>query len=114
MPDDEKLFQCDFNQALIEAIDEGLLSLGSLPKEAMLRNLESFFQIKKDDIPLNLAKFEEVLETIFGSGTRYLERTIAQRLCEKLNLGVIDLESSGLVVCVDKLKRQLFLRGERR
>jgi hypothetical protein len=113
MPNDEKLFQDNFDQALIEAIDEGLLSLGSLPREAILRNLENHFQMKKDDIPLNLAKFEEVLGAIFESGARYLEKTIAQRLCEKLNLGVIDLESSGLVFCIDELKRQL-LRGERK
>lgn len=114
MSNDEKLLQGNFSQALIEAIDEGLLSLGSLPREVMLRNLENYFQIKKDDIPLNLARFEDVLETIFGSGTRCLERTIAQRLCMKLNLGVIDLESSSLVVCVDELKRQLLLRSERK
>jgi hypothetical protein len=109
-----KLLQDNLDQALIEAIDEGLLSIGSLPREVMLRNLENYFQIKKDDIPLNLAKFEDVLQTVFGSGTRYLERSIAQRLCEKLNLGVIGLESSSLVGCVDELKRQLLLRGERK
>ena len=46
MPNDEKLFQGNFNHALLEAIDEGLSSLGKLPKEVILHNLEDEFQIK--------------------------------------------------------------------
>jgi hypothetical protein len=111
MPNDEKLFQDNFNQALLEAIDEGLSSLGKLPREAILHNLEDHFKIKKEDIPLNLTKFDDLLEKIFGSGTQYLERTIAQRLCEKLGFDFNNLESSCLVVCVDELRRQLLPGG---
>jgi uncharacterized protein (DUF1499 family) len=114
MPNDEKLLQGHFNQALLEAIEEGFLLLGKLPRQVMLENLEEYFRIKEKDISNNIAKFEDALETIFGSGAGYLERTIAQRLCEKLDLDVNDLENSGLVVCVDELKRQFLLCGERK
>jgi hypothetical protein len=102
-----KLTESNFNQALLDAIDEGFSSLGNLPKETILRNLETHFQMKKADIPLNLAKLEDILKAVFGSGTQSLEKIITERLCEKLDLDAKKVENNGLVVCVDELKRQL-------
>jgi hypothetical protein len=112
MLNNEKLFQDDFNRALLEAIDEGFSLLGHLPREAIFHNLEASFQMKKEDIPLNLAKFRVFLETTFGLGTRYVEGIIINRLCEKLDLDSGKKTSTGLGVRVDELKRQLLSGDE--
>jgi hypothetical protein len=110
---DEKLCKDVFNRVLLDAIDEGFLSLGNLPREAMFHNLEASFEIKKEDVPLNLTKFKTFLETIFGPGTPYLESIIAKRLCEKLGIDSGKLESTDLIVCVAELKRHLLSDGEK-
>jgi hypothetical protein len=112
MLDNERLSQDNFNRALLEAIDEGFSLLGPLPKEALFHNLEARFQMKKEDIPMSLAKFTDFLETVFGSGTRYVEGIIMNRLCEKLDIDSRNLESDDLDVCVDEFKRQLLSRDE--
>jgi len=112
MLNDEKLFQDNFNRALLEAIDEGFSLLGNQPREAILHNLEASFQLKEEDIPQNLAKFKVFLETTFGSGTRYVEGIIINRLCKKLDLPGGKLVSSGLGVSVEEVKRQLLSGGE--
>lgn len=114
MLNDGKLVQDNFNRALLEAIDEGFSLLGHLPREAIFHNLEASFQMKKEDIPLNLARFKVFLETTFGSGTRYMEGIIINRLCEKLDLPSGTLGNSDLGVCVDELKRQLLSGVESR
>jgi predicted transcriptional regulator len=102
----------NFNQTLQDAINECLSSLGNLPLEVFLHNLEDYFSIKKEDIPCNLAKFDSALNAVFGQGARCMERSITQTLCEKLNINVANQESEDFVVRVDELKRQLLLRSE--
>jgi hypothetical protein len=104
---DKDLSADNFDRVLIDAICEGLSSLGNSPREAIFRNLEVSFQIEKEQIPLNLVEFRKALETIFGPGTPYLERIIVNRLCKKLGLNIGDLETNNFVVCVEDLRRQL-------
>jgi len=112
LPSDEKLSQDNFNKVLVEAIDEGFSLLGPLPREAILHILEASFQMKKEDIPLNLAKFTDFLETTFGSGTQYMEGIIVNRLCKKLDLPLENLVNGGLGVRVEEFKRQLLSEVE--
>ena len=112
MLNEEKSTQESFNRALLEAIDESFSSLGRLPREAIYRNLETSFQIKREDIPLNLLKFRVILERILGSGMPYMEGIITKRLCEKLHLDSGNLESYDLGVLISELKRQLLSVGE--
>ena len=109
MPSDEKLSQDNFNRVLVEAIDEGFSLLGPLPREVLLHNLEASFQMKEQDIPMNLSKFTDFLETIFGSGTQCMEGIIINRLRKKLDLPPGNLANSDLGVCIEEFKRQLFL-----
>lgn len=76
----------EFQRAFLEAVEEGLSSLGDSPKEAILFHLEDSFKIKREEIPQNLSEFKKALEKIFGPGAVYLERLILKRLCDKLNL----------------------------
>jgi len=76
-----------FERLLLEAIDEGLSSLGDSPKQAIYFYLEKTFKIKKMDIPNKIEEFANVIEKIFGHGAKHLEIQIMKRLYEKVGHG---------------------------
>lgn len=100
-----------FSKVLLAAIEEGLSSLGNSPREAIFYHLETSFQLKKKDIPLNLTEFKKALEKIFGPGTPYLEKLITARLYEKLGLYFEDAETTNLIVCANTAKKHLLSNG---
>jgi len=73
----------DFENLLIEAIDDALVSLGESAQQSIYFHLKNKFKIAKDDIPNRLEDFAEGLEKIFGLGAHFLEISIMQRLFEK-------------------------------
>ncbi len=73
----------NFEKLLLEAIDEGLSSLGESPKRAIYYHLEKSFSIKKQEIPYKVEAFVDAIERIFGSGADFLEILIMKRFREK-------------------------------
>lgn len=73
-----------FKNVLLEAVDEGLSSLGDSAKLAIYVYLEKNFKIKKQQIPSKINEFTNAIETIFGNGAKYLEIQIMKHLYEKL------------------------------
>lgn len=76
----------DFQQLLLQAVDEGLSSIGESPKKAIYFHLEKTFKIKKHDIPSNIEVFADAIEKIFGMGADFLEILIMKRLHEKIKI----------------------------
>ncbi|UCD39861.1 MAG: hypothetical protein JSV87_05505 [Candidatus Bathyarchaeota archaeon] len=74
----------DFQKLLLEAVDEGLSSLGDHPKKVIYFYLEKTFAIKKPDIPYKIEEFTAAIEKIFGHGAKILEIRIMQHLFEKV------------------------------
>jgi len=74
----------DFDKLLMEAIDEGLSSIGESSKQAIYFHLEKVFKIKKREIPYKIEDFAGAIEKIFGMGATFLEILIMKRLYEKL------------------------------
>jgi hypothetical protein len=72
-----------FEDLLIEAVDEGLTSLGESAKQAIYFHLEDRFKIAKNDIPYHLEDFTEGLEKIFGLGASFIEILIMKSLFGK-------------------------------
>jgi hypothetical protein len=101
------LSQDNFKRVLLAAIDQGLSSLGESPKEAIFFHLESSFQLKKEDIPLNLTEFKQALERIFGPGAPYLEKLILKSLYERLGLDPQGLDETDLVVSADDARKRI-------
>jgi hypothetical protein len=101
-----------FTKVLLAAIEEGLSSLGDSPREAIFYHLEASFQLKKEDIPLNITDFKIALERIFGPGAPYIEKIITRSLYEKLGLHFDDIQNIDLVVLVDDAKRRIVRAGE--
>jgi len=80
----------DFDKLLLEALDEGLSSIGESSKQAIYFHLEKGFKIKKDEIPYKIEDFARAIEKIFGLGADFLEILIMRRLCEKVG-GTVQL-----------------------
>ncbi len=74
----------DFEQLLLEAVDEALASLGDSAKEAIYFHLEDKFEISKDEIPRNLEVFLKGLDEIFGVGARFLEILMMKELYKRI------------------------------
>jgi hypothetical protein len=72
-----------FENLLIEAVDEGLASLGESAKQSIYFHLEGRFKIAKKDIPYRLEDFTDGIEKIFGLGAHFIEILIMKSLFEK-------------------------------
>jgi len=74
----------EFNKLLLEAVDEGLSSLGETSKQAIYFHLEKSFNIQKHEIPQKISEFTSAIEKIFGLGANFLEVLIMKKLYEKI------------------------------
>jgi hypothetical protein len=73
-----------FEKLLLEAIDQGLSSLGDSAKEAVYFYLKRTFSIEKLDIHNKIGEFANAIEEIFGLGAKILEIQIIKCLYEKV------------------------------
>lgn len=74
----------DFNLILLDSIDDALLSLGESARQAIYFHIEKNFQVDREEIPLELERFQIALEKIFGVGARYIEILIMRNLCGRV------------------------------
>jgi hypothetical protein len=74
----------DFEKLLLEAVDEGLASLGESSKQAIYFHIEKSFNVKKKEIPYRIETFAKAVEKIFGLGANFLEMLIVKKLFEKI------------------------------
>jgi hypothetical protein len=100
----------DFQKTFLEAVEEGLSTLGDSPKQAILFHLENTFKIRREEIPQNLTEFQKALEKIFGPGAPYLEKLILKRLYDKFHLEFEEPENQqpNLTDSVESLKKRIF------
>ena len=83
----------NFEKLLLEAVDEGLSSLGEPSKQAIYFHLEKRFNIKKKEIPYKVETFVKAIEKIFGLGANFLEILVMRRLYEKIG-GIFEWHES--------------------
>ena len=86
----------EFNKLLLEAVDEGLSSLGESSKQAIYFHLEKCFNVKKQDIAHKIEAFADGIEKIFGLGANFLEILIMKQLHEKVGQSLKWPESKDL------------------
>lgn len=75
-----------FEKNLLDAVDDGLLSLGENPRKAIYFHLKKSFQIQKESIPEETDEFSRALNTIFGPGAEIIEMYILKELYQRLEL----------------------------
>jgi hypothetical protein len=76
----------NFDQILLDAIDEALSSLGENVKMTVYFQIEDLFRIKKQEIPIRLSDFSNALEQLFGLGARYLEILFMKNIHAKIKV----------------------------
>jgi hypothetical protein len=69
-----------FDKVLLRAIDKTLNSLGKSVGQSIYFHIENKYNIAKSEIPENLEGFQEGLEKIFGTGSRFIESLIIKNL----------------------------------
>jgi len=78
--------QLEFNDFLLEALEEALKVLGEPVKNSIFLNLQCNFDIEKEQIPKKIHFFSELLHSIFRhKGAFRLEEKILKNLLTKLN-----------------------------
>jgi hypothetical protein len=83
----------EFEKLFIEAVDEGLETLGESGKQMIFFHLDKNYSVKRHEIPKKPEAFAKGLEKIFGAGASVLEKLIVKSLYSKLGLEYEDLES---------------------
>ena len=78
----------DFEELLMEAIDEGLSLLGESSKQVVYCYLEKTFKMNRLDIPYRIEEFIDAIERIFGNGSKILEIQIMKCLFKKVGYPV--------------------------
>ena len=73
----------DFEELLMEAIDEGLSLLGESSKQVVYFYLGKTFKMNRLDIPYRIEEFIDAIESIFGNGAKILEIQIMKCLFKK-------------------------------
>ena len=75
-----------FKRVLLEAVDEGLLTLGESGREAVYFHLQNLYGVKKDEVPDKLEEFADGLRKIFGLGAAVIEKAIIKSLYGKIGM----------------------------
>jgi hypothetical protein len=84
------MFFQEFDEALLETVDFAFCFLGTSTREAVYFDLEMAFCLPRLQIPLKLEEFDEALRAVFKCCAWFLEELILRRLCETLEVEVIE------------------------
>jgi hypothetical protein len=76
----ENVARENFDQALLAAVDSGLITLGNLGKRTFYECLQINYGLVKEDIPQKFDLFVEALENIFGKAACLIEIQIMETL----------------------------------
>jgi hypothetical protein len=100
-----------FDELLLSAIDEALLSLGESVKQSIYFHIENKFSVSRNEIPENLEEFQGGLEKIFGTGARFIEILIMKNVHLKIGFPLL-MKKSGELEFTEYVDaaRQRFLR----
>ncbi|MEM3403437.1 MAG: hypothetical protein QXJ17_02635 [Nitrososphaeria archaeon] len=93
-----------FDLMVQEAVDKALSVLGEGAKKAVYYYVETYYGLRKEEIPKNLEKFHEALHLLFGVGTYALERHISHCIEERFKVKLPRDEDFDLAEFVEKVK----------
>lgn len=101
------LFGRDFEKLLVEAVDDGLSTLGDSAKQAIYYHLEKSFNVKKEEVPCKMTAFTQAIQNIFGAGANFIEILIMKKLYEKIDRSIKwnQFEGFGFAQNVSEAKR---------
>ena len=102
----------NFEKLLLEAVDEGLSTVGESSKQVIYFHLEKTFNIKRQDIPQKIEEFADAIEKIFGLGAKVLETQIMEQLHRKIRHAIKYAQEPKNLVFTEYIAatRQTFLK----
>jgi len=95
------------DEALLKAIDSGLLVPGEIVRETIYERLETVYGIKREEIPEKLPAFHQALLELTRSVANVMERIIAKNLYSRLGLSFVSREDWTLIDYVSHVKERM-------
>lgn len=96
-----------FDEYVIKAVDSGLLIIGETGKEFVYHSIESRVNLRLTDVPKQIEVFHKALVDMFGEGARIIEKLIAMKLYDALNLEFRDHRGWTLVEYVANARKSI-------
>jgi len=97
--------RAELREALLEAVDHGLLVPGEIVRAAIYARIENSYELKREEIPEKLEAFHRALEDLLGKGVTVMEKLIAKNLYSRLGLNFVEHANWTLVDYVNHAKR---------
>ena len=94
-----------FDQAVLEAVDEALSIFGESCKQPIYYYAETRYQIKREEICNKIEAFDKALEGLFGAGAELISWLIAESIYERLGLSFTEHSGWRLVDYLDDAKK---------
>jgi hypothetical protein len=88
LPIGKDAYEEDFDDILLETIDETLSVLGEPVKSAVYFHLQTNFNISKNEIPKKITEFSDIIHKIFGSGAGRFEIKLMKTFHSKIDVNV--------------------------
>jgi hypothetical protein len=88
LPIEKDGYEEEFDDILLQTIDETLSSLGEPVKNAIYFHLQNSFSISKNEIPKKIIEFSNFIQKIFCSGAGRLEIKFMKTLHSKIKVNV--------------------------
>lgn len=93
---------------LVESIDETLTDLlGKRTREAVYDHLERNYSFGRTDIPDHLNKFFELMEEIFGKGSKTIGKSIIKKMFSKLEWNFVDMPGYEFIDYLEAIRKRI-------
>jgi len=98
----------EFNDALVESIDETITALLSRTVvDALYAHLQAIYSVSRDEVPYRLDTLLTTLEKIFGTSSQTITKAIARKFYLNLGLEFTGNPRRTLLEYVDEAKIKL-------
>ncbi|MEM0313928.1 MAG: hypothetical protein QW056_02215 [Candidatus Bathyarchaeia archaeon] len=93
-----------FEEAFIEAVDEGLLMLGEAGREIIYFRLRHDYGLRREEIPRSPKIFMNCLRNLLGKGAEVIEKSIIKSLYGKLGIKFVENRNLGFLDYIEEAK----------
>lgn len=97
----------DFDKALLDALDEVLLTLGEQSKKIIYFHLQNKYLLKKEDIPRKPVYFALAVRGMLGMSGSFIETQVLKNLCKKLGLQYENLKNHQFEAAIEEIRREV-------
>jgi hypothetical protein len=97
--------RAELGEALLEAVDHGLLVPGEIVRAAIYARIENSYELKREETPEKLETFHQALQDLIGGGAKVMEKLIARNLYSRLGLNFIEHANWSIVDYVNHARR---------